>query len=122
MEVMIAFLLLAIVGGIAMVSLSSILISHRGFDQRHEAAVALETVGELFQLRTKQQWPNDVSVQNANFGSYLYSVDDFGLEPNPLSARPLPIKRLQVTLEYQAKNATGEQEPKVIKANILVGL
>lgn len=119
-EAMVCFLLLAMVGGSAVVLLAGLFADNRGVDERHSAAIAFESLGEVFRERAKESWPTSVSVTGGDLDGYLYDVDDQGLIANPVGAASLDLKRLVLTLRYEVTHDNGEREERALTCSVLV--
>lgn len=120
-EAMVCFLLLAVVGGSAVVLLTGLFADNRGLDERHSAAIAFESLGEVFRERAKSDWPNSVSVSGGDIDGYVYDVDDRGLVvSNPVGPGLLDIKELHLTLRYQVTNDAGEREQRELTCTMMV--
>lgn len=120
LEAMVCFLLLAVVGAVALVLFARMFADTRGLDVRHHAAINFEAVTEVFTDRAKENWPSPVSTTGIIDG-FAYRVDDQGLVRNPVGSATLSVKRLVLTLDYRIRNADGSEENRQIKSAVLVG-
>lgn len=119
---MIAFILLALVAGSALVFYVAIFQNSRVVEIEQDANVDLETVCQVARERARQHWPDSVSIPSTALRDNLYTVQDEGFIASPLdSTKTLPVKRLRVTVQFQLKNAQGQLEPRSTEAVLMVG-
>lgn len=121
-EVMMAFILLALVAGSALVFFIATAQNSRVVEIEQDANVDLETVCQVARQRARQVWPDSVSVPDTPLGDNVYRVDDEGFIASPVdSTKTLPIKRIRVSVRYQIDNAQGKSEPRSTAAVLMVG-
>ncbi|MBI3929847.1 MAG: prepilin-type N-terminal cleavage/methylation domain-containing protein [Armatimonadetes bacterium] len=127
LEVLVAFALLTLVAGSVLTVYGGLLAGTRHTDAQLEPLDRFETVCDLFEYRTREDWPagpatDDVPVVvEGTVDQYAYRVDDLGRLPNPVAAGEyLEVKRLVVRLDYPQQNRNGQTETRSYATTIHV--
>ncbi|MDQ7825722.1 MAG: type II secretion system protein [Candidatus Eremiobacteraeota bacterium] len=122
MEVMISFLLLALITGSVLVIYTGILAGTNKAEVHLEPLNALEVLSQVFRERAKNTWPVSVDVYSGTFSGLIYDVRDYGKIQNPLDTeKTMEMKRIGIWVYYTVLNAEGKEETRSYATSQLVG-
>ncbi len=121
-EVLVSFLLLALLTTALLLSYSGLLAGARKSDTNQRAVASLDSLRDYWELRARDNWPATpppdapVAYPDGTFNGYIYHVDDYGRVADPTNPGGfLQMKRLRLRLDYKDKDAHGQEIPRTLE-------